>query len=69
MTGRGYIGFASYEVAVGNAICILREEQFRCAEKSSRRTYKCTEECNAHGIMYGKSADFEGVKHEEFVLE
>jgi hypothetical protein len=69
VTDRGYIGAGPDETSMGDQVCVFTGGRvpFLLQEKYARHCH--IGECYVHGIMYGESSSFAGVKLQQFVLE
>lgn len=69
VTERGYIGVGPHTTKVDDMICVFAGGVVPFVLEENYCTYTVVGECYVHGIMYGESGNFEGVRQEEFVLE
>ncbi|PMD49502.1 uncharacterized protein K444DRAFT_486060, partial [Hyaloscypha bicolor E] len=54
----GYIGLARYDVAVGDAICVVHGGQVPFVLERKEPYYRFKVECYAHGLMDGEAMDY-----------
>ena len=70
VTRRGYVGIAPNEAIVGDLVCVFGGGAVPFVVRPKEAgTHKLIGECYVHGVMYGESIEFEGVKHTEFILK
>jgi hypothetical protein len=68
-TQRGYIGVGPKTIKVHDHICVFAGGVVPFVLEKGSRTYSLIGECYVHGIMYGESSNFTGIRQEQFVLK
>jgi hypothetical protein len=66
---RGYIGVGSQTTKVYDHIRVPLEAWYHFVLEKRYRTYSFIWECYVHGIMYGESSNFTGIRQEDFMSE
>jgi hypothetical protein len=69
VTKRGYIGVGPPTTKFNDKVCVFTGGGVPFILEKRKRTYSLIGECYVHGIMYGESSKFPGIKQEEFVLD
>jgi hypothetical protein len=69
VTDRGYIGVGPDETSVGDQVCVFAGGRVPFLLQEKYTTHCLIGECYVHGIMYGESRSFAGVKLQRFILD